>query len=370
MLLLLSTWTKGIALSIMATIIGGASKLAIRKSWILELSLQEQEPLSLFALEQPEGSETENRERESQALDESLGMRVRKKALCLRLMGMLGMTLLNPLCGVLAMRYASPSITAPFSGLTLVWIIVFSETFVGEAPSKSQIYAAGFILFGEVITALFGDHTNDQGKTIQEVVMSYKEPVFLSYLLGVTLWLVLLTTFIRSSPNETIKRFAWGASGGSMTGIQNFMKDSLTILQSHEEIPWFFPIMLLMAIIIAFGGLQFLSGCMKRYDVTFSSSMFVGSYVVSASIMSAAHYHTFENLGSKVDYFLYPIGLIMLLFGVYILVKKNDIVHDGINHEDDAVDVRKPAVNCLFYVCFLTISPKANPLIEHDEFSD
>ena len=40
----------------------------------------------------------------------------------LYLLGMIGMSFLNPLFCVLAMKYANPSILAPFSGLTLVWI--------------------------------------------------------------------------------------------------------------------------------------------------------------------------------------------------------------------------------------------------------
>ena len=52
--------------------------------------------------------------------------------------GMVGMSLLNPLCCVLAMRFANPSILAPFSGLTLVWVVLFSGRAVGEHPGLSQ----------------------------------------------------------------------------------------------------------------------------------------------------------------------------------------------------------------------------------------
>jgi hypothetical protein len=53
----------------------------------------------------------------------------------LRGSGMIGMTLLNPLACVLAMNYASPSILAPFSGLTLVWIVLLSNPIIGEQPT-------------------------------------------------------------------------------------------------------------------------------------------------------------------------------------------------------------------------------------------
>jgi hypothetical protein len=88
----------------------------------------------------------------------------------LRGSGMVGMTFLNPLCGVLAMNFASPSILAPFSGLTLVWIILFSEALIGERPTPMQVVAALMIVLGEVVVALYGDHTNDSGISVEEVV--------------------------------------------------------------------------------------------------------------------------------------------------------------------------------------------------------
>lgn len=90
-------------------------------------------------------------------------------AITLRYSGMIGMTILNPLFCVLAMNYASPSILAPFSGLTLVWIVLFSETLIGEKPSRKQIIAASLIVLGEVVVAVWGDHTNDENVTLDNV---------------------------------------------------------------------------------------------------------------------------------------------------------------------------------------------------------
>ena len=67
---------------------------------------------------------------------------------------MFGMSVLNPICCVLAMNYASPSILAPFSGLTLVWVILLSEVVTSEKPSMRQILACSFIVSGEVIVAV------------------------------------------------------------------------------------------------------------------------------------------------------------------------------------------------------------------------
>jgi hypothetical protein len=85
------------------------------------------------------------------------------------------------------------------------------------------------------------------------------------------------------------------------------------------------PVLLLTILIVlaagtAFGGLLLLTACMKRYDATYSSAMFVGSFVVSASIMSAVKYDTFTNLDHTSDLILYPVGLATLIAGVCLLI--------------------------------------------------
>ena len=91
--------------------------------------------------------------------------------LLLRLAGMFGMMVLNPLCCVLAMMYASPSMVAPFSGLTLVWILLWSGPCLREYPDSVQMRAAACIMVGEVLVAAFGDHTNDgSSRTFDDVV--------------------------------------------------------------------------------------------------------------------------------------------------------------------------------------------------------
>jgi multidrug transporter EmrE-like cation transporter len=78
----------------------------------------------------------------------------------LYLLGMIGMSFLNPLFCVLAMKYANPSILAPFSGLTLVWICLFSGMILDEFPNRRQKVTCALIVAGEVLVAFFGDHVN------------------------------------------------------------------------------------------------------------------------------------------------------------------------------------------------------------------
>lgn len=225
-----------------------------------------------------------------------------------------------------AMEYASPSVLAPFSGLTLVWIVLFSGCVIGEYPLPQQVFAAFLIILGEVIIAVYGDHTNNESvSSYVDVEKSYKSPLFIFYFMCLALWMSGLIIVTLILPTDRIRpdvlRFCWGVSGGSITGLQNFLKDSLTILKLSSSMgyyPWYLFIFMLGGISSAFIGLLFLTACMKRYDATYSSSMFVGSFVISASIMAAVHYNTFQHLDGK-NIFLYPLGLFVLLCGVIML---------------------------------------------------
>jgi hypothetical protein len=176
-----SAWVKGITFSVIASIIGGASKLAIRKSWLMgananQSSLvgnnREEDELELetMAHRHISPSSIEEDDLIAQEIDGSSSKRTEMVAYSLRMSGMIGMTFLNPLFCVLAMNYASPSILAPFSGLTLVWIILFSKALIGEIPRRQQIVAAGLVIMGEVLVAAFGDHKNDEDMTLEQLV--------------------------------------------------------------------------------------------------------------------------------------------------------------------------------------------------------
>jgi len=388
-------WILGIAFSILASIIGGASKLSIRKSWIIDakrtkgISYEEVNipvnynenssfdrehhdnhdihgfdnethlitPLevgstssppslsihSLESLSSQDGNETEqyhgsldNRNIKFHTKNGLAVFSAKQISWGLYLSGMVGMSFLNPLCCVLAMKYANPSILAPFSGLTLVWVVLFSSVVLDEHPKISQKVACALIVLGEVLVAMFGDHTNGEEKDVEDVLSSYHEPGFRTFCIIMTLCLVQLGIFVRICPKTSLlRKVAWGSIGGSITGFQNFLKDTLTIYhaatkQSQDSLssdgsgatslPAVLFVFMAMASLTAFVGLLFLAACMKRYDATYSAAMFVVSFVLSASLMSSVHYHTFEHLSGVLNYIMYPLGLVTLFLGAFLLV--------------------------------------------------
>lgn len=91
-----SDWIKGITLSLLSTFFGAASKLAIRKSWLMEAAIATEnnsdgDDLPDVIPEEPDSRLPEDVQRDENA--------IRRKAKCVRLGGFAGMTILNPLCG-------------------------------------------------------------------------------------------------------------------------------------------------------------------------------------------------------------------------------------------------------------------------------
>lgn len=111
-------------------------------------------------------------------------------------------------------------------------------------------------------------------------------------------------------------------SGNSQSGHEN------------DNLPPAFFLFVLLAMLTSFSGLLCLSACMKRYDATYSSAMFVVSFVMSASCMSSIHYHTVEHLDGVVNYVMYPLGLATLFLGAFILAKPTSITDIYISDDD------------------------------------
>jgi hypothetical protein len=237
-------WVRGIFFSVLASLIGAASKLSIRKSWLIDARREgssiESSGVNTY---QNQSGDDNNNSIENEGYntlaplevaslnpvteDFSLSDDCRRRqdndkssmsdthlSWLLYVSGMIGMSFLNPLCCILAMQYANPSILAPFSGLTLVWIILLSGIVVGEYPGWSQKVACMLIVTGEVFVALFGDHTND-GKDIEDVIASYEEPAFHYFFVAMSLFLFQLGIVIWIFPKESLlKKTAWGTVGG------------------------------------------------------------------------------------------------------------------------------------------------------------
>lgn len=197
--------------------------------------------------------------------------------------------------------------------------------------------------------------------------------------------MLFLWYLIAKSKAPAWQRFAWGSCGGAITGPQNFIKDSLTTLKAviatpGVKIPWFFPLLIVLACVTSFVGLLLFTAAMKRYNATYCAAAYVGSYVMSASINSIMHYDTFASLPGAWNDAMYPFGLFVLMMGVYLLEvtgveeessedveEEVDYIFDGITtiitHTSPEEAIEKALRDCKEAFAFVQLETKP----EHEE---
>ena len=164
------------------------------------------------------------------------------------------------------------------------------------------------------------------------------------YFAAMGLWVSFLQYCINVSKNPVAQRFAWGVIGGSITGMQLFIKDTFVILRLLDDwrpwkLPLIFYILVVLGVAVPLAGLAMLTRCMKRYDVTYSNAMNAGALVVSTSLMGAVHHKTFSNLASRRRAVMYIIGLATVLVGLVVLVRHTkEIMTTSRESEDDDAD--------------------------------
>jgi hypothetical protein len=136
-------------------------------------------------------------------------------------------------------------------------------------------------------------------------------------------FLYIFITWCKTSKNADISKIAWGLSGGSISGLLCFIKDALSLAAadgvSRPFATWQIWLMIYGALFTSVVGVMNLSQCMKRYDATYSASMFVGSYVTSATSVSIIRYNILDRLAYW-QLIVYPLGLVILFIGIAIFV--------------------------------------------------
>eukprot|EP00986_Skeletonema_menzelii_P015753 scaffold12619_cov133-Skeletonema_menzelii.AAC.2 len=340
------SWITGCLFSIGASVVGAASNLCIRQSYLLQQRQSNNTKTKQLDVSKDSTRHqlllTSSSSRADPSPSSSLSSSCVQppphcrnfcniQPLLLRTTGILGISVLNPIFNIAALHYASPSILSPLGGLTLVFMVLLSEPTIGESSSPIQLFGAALIIAGEFVLTLFGDHTNDLVLTMSDIQKQYTENAFVAYFVGLTIWMMLVALWARCG-NPTWQRFAWGIAAGSMSGSSPFLKDSMAVLagmtasSSNGEVASAnvpdalltigFYVLMLLAAMFPLSSLILSLECMKRYDATYSAACLLASQTVAATLMSTAHYHTWDHLSSPS---FYPFGLFVLLVGCIVL---------------------------------------------------
>ena len=165
---LMHDWEWGLLFGFLGSLLSSASKLMIRKSWLLLAAVDAEAEAEA---EPPPPDHHHRTTSSSRTRNWRLLPRVMAAALALRWSGLLSLSVLGPVLDVLALSRATPSLLAPFSGLSLAWIVLCSEPLIGERPSPPEVLASGLVGLGVVLTSACGDRTNPGNhETLEDLV--------------------------------------------------------------------------------------------------------------------------------------------------------------------------------------------------------
>jgi len=175
-----ATWLIGVVLCTISSFGTGLSKLTIRKSWLLERAITKQ---SSSCGNDDDYHDAGDEEEEvvtnadgtiQQSITKNNNLPTFWTPARMRYAALLFMSFFNPILDIGAFAFCSPSILAPFSGVSLAWVVLLSKRLVGEQPEPPRVVGAVLIMAGEVLIAVFGDHSahnhNSAGVTVESIV--------------------------------------------------------------------------------------------------------------------------------------------------------------------------------------------------------
>jgi hypothetical protein len=293
-------WYVGVILSVLATLAGAVGKVLMKKAHMVSKEVQGAIRGDVKAAELA---------------------KIKTKFWTIKLIGLLCIIIINPICDVAAFSFTAQSVIAPLAGLTLVWNTMLAPCLLDETPTRLHYISAFCVFAGVATVGVSGNHTSSS-YTLAEIRLLFRQTSFIIYAVLLAIFLVFLVGSIhhpRSPP--WLRRFAWGAAGGTVGGNLFILKATLETLGAWDA--WEFYLMLLGTIAVAAGGLKLMDMGLKRYDALFIATMYQGFFIFFGAASGIAFYRDLDCQASW-KYVVYPLGLVICLAGVAIVVLTAD----------------------------------------------
>lgn len=151
----------------------------------------------------------------------------------IRLLGLLTVVSADPF-RILSFGYGESKVVAPFSSLSLVWLILLANPIAGDKPSHVDIVGSLVIAGGVALVAAFGTgggdgdddgddeflwDEDDTESQLQTVVSEFngkaQRPEFVFYLVAQAVFLLVSgVTVATGRPEKLVVKVCWGALGG------------------------------------------------------------------------------------------------------------------------------------------------------------
>lgn len=289
----------------------------------------------------------------------------------------------GPIIDMAAYAFAPQSLIAPFGGMDIVWNTLLAPYTLGEKLTVSRIFGCILILFGTVVTAIFGSHEDKEFSIayLEETLISFR---VLIYFCTLFVWIALNISFpMRRPTGDTIRGLSLGMTAGSIAGNMFCVKATVEIVEfsirNETGEPWthWLPYVCLAgAIFFALSNVVFLTKGMQEYEALFMVALFEGSMIVSGCISGSIVLLELKDL-EDYQIAMYIVGVFGVVCGLVWLVRgemksKSSLKSGNASLNEEAIQKFKSDHNMTQYrksdITIGTMSPE-NKLTKSAQFS-
>lgn len=278
----------------------------------------------------------------------------------------LALVVLGALGDFIALGIAAQSIVAPIGAMTLVANIFFAHYWLKESLPRKDLFATAAIITGSVVCAVAGDHTQTT-YSLEELLSFYSQPGFIVYAIFVIIFVgglyglskriepikvnlnKAVCTYEQAKAAgqeseselraldenilaqealyakwEKIHPFTYCAISGAFGG-QNILFGKMvaellarTFSGDNQMIYFLTYVFVACMFLSIFFQLHFLAKALSSFDALYCVPVFQCFFIVFSTLAGAAYFSEFARFNITQS-FIFPIGMILTLGGVYVL---------------------------------------------------
>jgi hypothetical protein len=239
------------------------------------------------------------------------------------------------------LAFAAQSLLIPLGGFTLIANIYFARICLGERMSRRDATATGFILVGIIMIAVTG--SKEEGHyTLAELVSLYAESAFIGYIFLMGVAIVVLYMYIRYGHRVKAKYGPWskeynrtrrshlfampllaGVLGAQTIWVAKSVAEMIkTTARGDNQLVYFgFYALFATTIILVLSELHFLSMSLRYGPALLVIPVFQSVFITLSIIGGGVYFQELKAL-SGIQLGVFMVGLIILLFGMWLLSKR------------------------------------------------
>ena len=248
------------------------------------------------------------------------------------LVGIVFVSIIDPIFDLSAYTFAAQSIIAPCAGMVIVWNVILAPIFLKEKLTRGRVVATSVVAVGTVCTGIFGSH-EEIDYTLDDYLDLFWRPAAVYYYFCFCVFVVgTAATYRTGSP--TIRACCMAGLGGALAGNSFATKAavelSICLLPKHQTFigcspnpfltstaPYFF---ILTSVTIAVVAIFLLALSLRDQDALYMITVYEGCMVVTGAISGNVVLNEMSGQ-TTAQLLMYSLSILTILGGLLMLVQ-------------------------------------------------